>query len=374
MMIDFAGQRMCYTRWDTEEVIQCQVFVAVFPYSNYSYVEAVHSQRQEDFIHCLVNALQYFGGVPGSILMDNFKSGVIRANRYEPVFTDLLNQFSVHYNVTLMATRPGKPKDKPHVEAAVKTVYTRIYAPLRNRVFNTLEDLNVAIGEQLSLHNALPFQRKEHCRSDLFMRYEKPLLRPLPTSAFEVKYTVEAKVQKNYHVILGEDWHQYSVPYEHVGKGVKIIYTRTVVEIYHQHERITMHRRNTSRNGFSTIKEHMPLAHQHQQCIKGWNEEDFKRMAVKVGPYTLSAIEKVLSSRMFHEQTYNSCLGILRLGSKYGNDRLETACKMLQGYKVNYRIIKNILENHQDKKTATPPMLFPLVPEHENIRGASVYQ
>lgn len=374
VMVDFAGQTMSYMDKDTGEIIECQVFVAVFSYSNYCYVEAVHSQKQEDFIGCLVNALKYFGGVPQCILSDNLKSAVKRANRYEPTFTELAEQFGLHYNTTMMATRVAKPKDKPHVESAVRTVYTRIYAPLRNRDFFNLSDLNAAIIEQLVIHNTIPFQRKEHCRKEVFITHELPLLKSLPGKDFEVKQVVEAKVQKNCHVILGQNWHQYSVPYEYVGDQVKIIYTRDLVEIYHNNgKRIAMHPRNCSRNGYTTLEEHLPKNQQHYQKVKGWNENDFKRMAQQIGPNTLAVIEKVLSSRMFHEQTYHSCLGILRLGKTFDNNRLEAACGRASNLtKVSYRLINNILKNHLDKEIQ--PILFQSMPEHDNIRGAQHYQ
>lgn len=374
LMIDFAGDTMHYINRETGELIECQVFVAVFPFSNYCYVVAVHCQKLAELIYCLALALKYFGGVPACILSDCMKTAVKRSNRYEPVFTELIQQLSIHYDTTWMATRPGKPKDKPHVEAAVRNIYTRIYAPLRNREFFSLAELNTAILEQLSIHNTLPFQRKEYCRSDVFLSRELPLLKPLPQNDFELKKTVEAKVQMNYHVILGEDWHQYSVPYQFVRQHVKIVYTLKTVEIYHQLNRIAIHPRNTLRNGYSTLAEHMPPNHQQHRVIKGWNENDFKRMAGKIGPYTLSVIEKILASRFFHEQTFNTCLGILRLGKKHGEDRLETACKMTSGIpRVSYRLINNILKNHRDKETEGSPSLFPVIPEHENIRGASNY-
>lgn len=373
-MIDFAGSTMHYIDRVTGEIIKCQVFVAVFPFNNYCYVEAVESQKQAEFIHCFVQALKYFGGVPACILGDNFKAMVKRSNRYEPVFTDLIQQLSVHYDTTFMATRVGKPKDKPHVEAAMRNVYTRIYAPLRQREFFSLADLNTAIRERLSILNTVPFQRKEHCRKDVFTSQELPLLKTLPANDFELKKTVTAKVQMNYHVILGEDWHQYSVPHRYVREEVRIIYTDRTVEIYHHLNRIAVHLRKTLRNGYSTIAEHLPANHHYQNMVKGWNENDFKRMAEKIGPHTLSAIEKVLASRFFHEQTYNSCLGILRLGKKYGEDRLEAACKITSGIpRLNYRLINNILKNNRDKETGNLLILFPTITEHENIRGASNY-
>ncbi|MCB9303631.1 MAG: hypothetical protein H6566_23585 [Lewinellaceae bacterium] len=60
------------------------------------------SQRQEDFIGAIANAFAYLGGVPACGLIDNLKSGVKRANRYEPAFTELLEQLSLHYGCTFI--------------------------------------------------------------------------------------------------------------------------------------------------------------------------------------------------------------------------------------------------------------------------------
>ncbi|MCB9051343.1 MAG: transposase [Lewinellaceae bacterium] len=77
----------------------------MLPFSGYSYVEALPSQRQEDFIRAIANAFAYLGGVPACGLIDNLKSGVKRANRYEPAFTELLEQLSLHYGCTFMVLR-----------------------------------------------------------------------------------------------------------------------------------------------------------------------------------------------------------------------------------------------------------------------------
>ncbi|MEK7227212.1 MAG: IS21 family transposase, partial [Bacteroidota bacterium] len=377
LMVDFAGKTMSYVIKETGEVVTCQVFVAALAYSGYSYVEAVHSQKQEDFLFCLSNSLHFLEGVPQCILSDNLKSAVKRSNRYEPDFTSLSEQLSVHYDFTLMAARVGKPKDKPHVESAVRTTYYRVYAPLRDKMFFSIEELNEAIRHQLMIHNALPFQRKEGSRESIFMAVEKPLLKPLPTAPFEVKHVVEATVQRNYHVTLGEDWHHYSVPYIHVRERVKIIYTQKTVEVYLNLKRIAFHFRNKTKHAYTTLYEHMPTNHQQQQTARGWDGNYFRREAEKLGPGTLQVIEKALSLKIYPEQTFRTCLGVLRLGNKYGVQRLEAACsRAITGSKVNYRIIKNILENHLDQVpvSATNPNLFSSIIEHENIRGALNYK
>ena len=196
----------------------------------------------------------------------------------------------------------------------------------------------------------------------------------LPAGPFLPKNKVEAKVQRNYHITLGEDWHHYSVPYQHIGKMAQIIYDTDHVEIYLDNVRIACYRRNYNRNGHTTLPEHMPPSQNHYAQIKGYNHDYFIEKANQIGSNTASAISKILDQKIFIEQTYNSCLGVLRLGEKYGSGRLEAAClRALTGYKVTYMGIKKILERNLDK---VPPQtdLFITIPDHENIRGSESYQ
>jgi transposase len=373
MMVDFAGKKITVHRLDGS-VHSYEAFLAILPFSGYTYMEVTVSQKQLDFLNALENALIFFTGVPLCTLMDNFKSGVVKADRYEPQLTDLMQQFGLHYNTTVMATRPYKPRDKASVEKAVHLAYERIYAPLRNRTFENLHQLNVAIAEQLAAHNRRPFRRSEQSREGLFLEQEKPLLRPLPGCRLAVKKVVQAKVQRNYHVVLGEDWHFYSVPFEHVGKQVEIHYTELHVEIYLDIKRVAVHTRRRGRNGYSTLAEHMPERHKHRMYQKGWDADYFRTQARKLSLEVEQAIDKILASRFFYEQTYNACLGILRLEQKYGKERLSAACSIaLKANAVNYRFISNILKSGKDK-ALQQPALQNATAGHENIRGSQAYQ
>jgi hypothetical protein len=188
-------------------------------------------------------------------------------------------------------------------------------------------------------------------------------------------HSVEAKVQKNYHIILGEDWHQYSVPFSYIGKKVQAIYDTDTVEIFYQHQRIALHVRNYKKHGYSTIAAHMPQAHQQYQQQQGWSADHFLLQAEKIGPTTHAYMQQVLAGKRFTEQTYKACLGLMRLATSYGPERMEAACsRALQGRSYNYRTIFNILSANLDKlQPAHQACLFSL-PAHENLRGAKAYE
>ena len=374
MMFDFAGSKIPFTDLQTGEVIYCPILVCTLPFSDYTYLEASLSAHRARMFHTLNQAMNYFGGVPNSVKTDNMKQIVKKSDRYEPSFDELAQQWSLHYGTTMMAARVRKPRDKATVESHVNAVYNRIYARLRNHVFHSVQEINDALWEELERFNSRNFQRCDYSRRDRFLLHEKPLLLALPQEPFIPKNKVIAKVQRNYHVTLGQDWHHYSVPFKYIGRTVNIIYDIEHVEIYLDTIRIAFHKRNYHRNGYTTLEEHMPAHHRHYARSKGWNREYFIEKATPVGIHTTTAVTRILDQKIFIEQTYNSCLGVFRLGEKYGTDRLEAACqRALAGYKVTYTVIRNILEHNLDRAASQPDLMIS-IPEHENIRGAESYQ
>jgi len=373
MQVDFAGDKIGYVDRSTGEWVVCDVLVCILPYSNYMYVEALRSQRQEDFIKGLTHALQYFGGVPQSIKCDNMKTAVVRSCRYEPEFTEAMEYVSAHYGTTIMAARVRKPRDKSSVEKGVDLTYKRIYAPLRSQTFHSLEQLNAAIHTQLELFHTRPFQKKAGSRKEWFESEEKNLLKALPSSHYELRHVTHGKVQRNYHVIVGEDRHQYSVPYELIGKKLKIVYTADTVEIYENLTRVALHKRNYRKNGYTTQAQHMPANHRHVAQQKGWDDEYFLREASYIGHSVQEVVKRILGSRVFYEQSFNSCRGILRLAKQYGNLRLEAACqRALDSPYVNFGLVDRILKNHLDKIPLTEKVQD--IPHHDQIRGSETYK
>lgn len=168
VMIDFAGDKLHYISKDTGERIECPVLVCVLPYSGYSYVEALPNASLPQLVKALNNCLLFFGGAPQSLLTDNMKQMVTKSCKYEPVFTQMILAWSQHNNIHLKAARVREPRDKAHVENEVKITYARIYGPMRNKVYHSVQELNKAILRHLKNHHKQPFQKKEHNRFDLF--------------------------------------------------------------------------------------------------------------------------------------------------------------------------------------------------------------
>ena len=375
MQVDFAGKTMNWVDVATGEVHKCQILVAVMPHSQYTFAIALRSQKVADFIHGLNQALLFFGKLPKVILSDNLKSFVIQADKYDPKFNDLCVQLAAHYQIDLKATRVRKPKDKASVENMVGTVYTRIYAPLRNHVFHSIEELNTGIVEQLAIHNNKPYQQKEGTRHSVFTTYESIVMRDLPSDLFEIKKSATAQARRNYHVLLGEDNVFYSVPYKYAKREATIIYTSKIVELYIDNQRVATHKRvyATGSQQYQTKEEHMPRNHIEWEKAQGFNAAYFLQEADKIGPATRWAIQHILLSRIHEAQSYNSCQGILGFAKKYSPLRLENANLRCQKIgKVSYHMIKNILVRKLDMETDQLELFK--IPKHKNIRGPEAYQ
>lgn len=375
IMVDFAGDKMHYIDRSSGELIGCPVLICVLPYSSFTFAIALDNSTIPQTIKALNNCMYYIGAVPQGLKSDNMKQIVTKACRYEPAFSAALQQWALHYNVTLLATRVAKPKDKAAVENHVKIAYQRLYAPLRDHQFYSLSELNAAIAAQLLVHNGKLMQKRDYSRAQYFEEHEKSLMQPLPNAPFELKHQVIAKVQRNYHITLGENHHHYSVPYQHIGKSVSVIYDTDAVEIYYQHSRIALHTRSFKKHDFTTVKEHMPDGHQRYYEQQGWTPQYFLNQAIRIGPAVQKYVDEVLKSRAFTEQTYNACRGILRLREQYGALRLEAACaRAVKGSVFNYRTIQNILLNNHDLISEETQLDLFKIPNHANVRGPEAYQ
>ena len=369
LFVDYAGHTVPIQNPQTGQIHQAQVFVAVLGMSNYTYAEATWDQTLPNWIGSHINTFEFFAGVPRLLVPDNLKSGVKKADRYDPDINPTYYEMASHYSTAVFPARVRKPKDKAKAEVAVQIVERWILAALRNRTFFNLHSLNHEIRLLLEKLNEKPFKKLSGSRSSWFHSMEKAALLPLPEVRYEVAEWKDARVNIDYHVELNQ--HYYSVPYQLVRHEVRIRHTKNIVEIFHEGKRIASHRKNSFKGGHTTIAEHMPTAHRAQM---EWNPSRILRWAEKVGKSTMSVVHTILHSRKHPEQGYRSCLGILRLRKHYGNERLEAACGRAVEYgECRYKYIRTILEKGLDKQASDLPDTQPQL-NHQNVRGGTYFK
>jgi transposase len=372
MFVDYVGPTVPIINPITGEIIPAQIFVSVLGASNYTYAEATFTQQLHDWVGSHIRAFTFFGGVTQLVIIDNLKSGVAAADRYEPVVNRSYQEMLAHYRTTALPTRPKKPKDKAKVEFAVQLVERWILARLRHQTFFSLTDLNQRISELLTRLNQKPFRKLPGSRRSQYESLDLPALLPLPAHPYQFAEWRHGRVHIDYHVEV--EGHYYSVPHQLRKCQLDVRLTATTVEFFHQNRPVTSHQRSDRLGAFTTVPEHMPS---HHRAHYEWSPGRFLKWAVEIGPYTRDFTRNLIESRKHPELAYRSCLGLLSLAKHYPPQRLEAACQraLVLGV-LRLASVRSILERGLDSQplpeTDTETAATPLV--HENLRGAAYYQ
>ena len=369
LFTDYSGKRPSIVDPATGEEKAVELFVAVLGASNYTFAEATLSQSGPDWIASHCRAFAFLGGVTAAVVPDQLKSAITRACRYEPGVQRTYEEMAAHYGTAIVPARPAHPRDKAKVEVGVQIAQRWILARLRNQIFFSLDALNERIAELLEELNDRVMRIYGVSRRVLFERLDRPALRPLPPERFVYGEWLTAKVNIDYHVDVLR--HYYSVPHSLVHEKVDVRISGATVEVFHGTRRVASHARSDARGRHTTEPSHMPLA--HQQHLE-WTPSRIVYWASTIGPNTKALVEAILEERRHPEQGYRSCLGILRLGKRYGDERLEAACGRAVAVRArSYRHVDSILKNGLDRVPLTPDAEPAGVGHHENVRGGDYY-
>jgi len=371
MLVDFSGDGLSILDRETGEVAKAELFVAVMAASGCTYAEVTPSQELRYWVMAHCHAYEFFGGVPEITVPDQTSTAVTRPCRYDPDLNATYAEMARYYNTAIIPARPRKPRDKAGVENGVLIAQRWILAALRNHTFFSVAEGDEAVRGKLEEYNGRKFQKLDCNRNDLFESVDRPALRPLPATRYEFAEWSSPRVNIDYHVeVMGA---RYSVPFQLVHEKVEARVTASTVEVFFKGRRVASHARLHRPGEFSTVREHMPKA--HQQFLE-WTPSRIIEWAKKTGPCTALLAERVMASRPHPQHGYRCCLGILRLGKRYGSDRLEAACtRALQVGALSYRSIESILKTGLDAQPLIPTQETAVgeAPGHENVRGSGYY-
>ncbi len=370
LFIDYAGQTVPIIDAATGEIRQAQIFVAAMGASSYTYACATATQTAPDWVASLIDALEFIGGLPKLIVPDQPRALIAHPDRYEPGVGRLVEEFCDHYSVAFLPARPGRPRDKPKVEAAVLLVERWILARLRHRRFFSLAELNAAIRELVAELNARPFKKLPGCRREAFERLDRPALRPLPPARMPIVRFKNVGVNIDYHVEF--DGHYYSVPHRLVHKRLELRVSSTTLEAFFGQQRVAVHPYSATKGAFTTLPDHMPASH---RAHREWTPGKLIAWGERVGAACAAVVRWQMEHRPHPEQGYRACLGLQSLARRFGSDRLEAACTRAMAMRSpTYQSIKAILKNGMDRQRATPEPLQTSLPLHDNVRGPDYYR
>ncbi len=163
----------------------------------------------------------------------------------------------------------------------------------------------------------------------------------------------------------------YSVPYTLARKAVEVRTTPATVEIF---TRAPAWLRTCGRG--SRIRPSRSPNTGPRRTRRIWNGRSrLVDWARNTGRFAAQLFQHILDRYPHPEMGYRSCLGLLRLGEKYGPKRLEAACeRALVTGAASYKSVKSILAHSLDLQPVPPDSDPPRSGGHDNIRGAGYYQ
>lgn len=365
VFVDYSGDKIKIIDTDSGKLREVELFVGVMGASNYIYLEGTWSQNISDWVGSHIRMFEYLGGVPQLVIPDNLKSGVLKASRYDPDITPAYYHMLAHYGTAAMPTRVAAAKDKAKVEGGVLIIQRWILARLRHETIYGLAALNKRLRELMDFANNKPMKKYPDSRRQLFIKLDKPNLKPLPANKYIYREYKKARVNSDYHIeLLG---HHYSVPYNLVKQEVDVWYNSNTVECYYQNQCVAKHIRSNVPMGQSTCIEYMPRSHKEYLAL---TPDRMLQWAANIGVATNLIIEDILSKAPHPDIGCRRSHGFLNLSKKYGNIHLELACDyaICNGI-YDYKYIESIIKNKLVQNTATKtPVIV-----HGNIRGADYY-
>ncbi len=367
--VDFSGMTITLTDPVTGEQSEAQVFCAATGFSQLLFARVCRTQGLRDWLDSHALAFEFFGGAPEVLVPDNLKSGVKLACRYDPETNPAYADLAKHYMVTVLPARVRKPKDKAKVENGVLQVERWILAPLRDRIFFSIEEAQDAVEAQQLKVNSRKLSDMPLSRLELFEAEEKAFLQPLPAQRYVFAEWRKAKVGPDYHVRFESQ--AYSVPHRLCRQVLDVRLTSSRVEIFQDSVLVASHPREPGPRYVSTTPEHMPESHRE---YAEWTPQRLSRWASESGPCVGEFVQTMLLTYVRPEHGFRPAFGLIGLSKRYGHERLERACaRALRAGATKYNNVKSILEKGLDLLDVLPePCPDPFI--HENVRGAEYFK
>jgi len=332
----------------------------VLSHSRKAYSESVFRQTTESFVQCLENAFWYFGGVPRTVVIDNLRAGVTRADWYDPELNPRLEAMATHYGTVVLPTKPYTPRHKGKVERGIGYVKSNA---LKGRTFVSLAEQNAhLLNWEASVADTRIHGTTRKQVGKVFAAIERPALGPLPAGRFPFFHEAQRSVHRDGHVEVAKAY--YSIPPEYLGLRVWVRWDGRLVRIFNKRmEQIALHAQ-VEAGRFSTHAGDIDARKRSQvESGRDW----LITRAQRIGPASHRWASAMVAERGI--QGVRVLLGLLRLADKHPCDEIETACETALTHRAfRLRALRGLL-----KQTGAKQQAFEFASEHEIIRPLTAY-
>ena len=393
MYIDWVGERPAVIQNpETEELTAAHFFVTAVGVSDEIYCEAFPDEKLPNFLTGVTHAVSFYGAVTKYFVPDNLKTAVTRNSRDDLILQTGFDDLQDFYGAIVTPTLPASPHGKPTVEESVLFIERRVLYEIKKHKYPSFGELNRAVRQLVNEINHENFEHKTYSRHDLFVKYDKPCMMPLPGKAFTVcDYKTVDHIPDYYHVEY--DDHYYSVPYQMYNEPCIIKASASVVKICDIYNRVIYKhpRAYEMYPRYITAEEHMAPNHRYEKELGERTDKDYLRWAARFGPNTVQLIDAILKRPKYKEQSYRSCMGVLQMAKTIPVAEMEKiAGECIASNSCKYSTVRDLIKTYHarhktdvqtpegkkensdapEKKTCSGEQG---TPEHGNIRGPHYY-
>jgi transposase len=336
------------------------LFRMVLSHSRKGYSEVVWQQTTESFIRCLENAFRFFGGVPATLIIDNLRAAVTRADWYDPELNTKVVEFCRHYGTVMLPTRPAMPRHKGKIEAGVKFAQNNA---LKGHSFASLNEQNLFLADwEKSVADTRIHGTTRQQVGKVFNEVERLKLLPLPAGLFPVFEEAPRTVHRDGYIELQRAY--YSVPPEYVGRQVWARWESRLLRVFNQRREVIAVHALAEPGKFTTDPNHLhsPYRHVVQQGLDHLLDRA-RLIGVQTGSWAEAMVQQrgPIGVRVLH--------GLLALAQKHPVKTLEQAAqKALHHGTWRLRDLRTLLD-----LTAPSPQLD-FLETHPLIRNLDTYR
>lgn len=336
------------------------VFRVVLSHSRKGYSEAVLKQSTESFIGALENAFRHFGGVPKTLVVDNLKAAVLRADWFDPDLNPKIQSFCEHYGTVILPTKPRMARHKGKIEAGVKYVQSN---GLKGRSFSSLHEENAFLLEwETTVADTRIHGTTRKQVGKVFQEAEREALLPLPVDRFPFFHEAQRSVHRDGHVEVDKAY--YSMPPEYVGRKVWVRWDSHTVRIFDRRmQQVALHvKREPGR--FATQPAH--IAAEKINSVERGAAWLLNKVSL-IGSHTQEWAEAMLQERGI--QGVRVLQGLRSLAERHPHTSIEKACEIAHSHGAyKLRFIRALIQRQAPKQEP-----FEFIDTHPIIRSLSDY-
>lgn len=380
LYIDWVGDQPALVRNpdNPDKKLKAHFLVFTMGYSSLTYAAAFPDEKTPCVIDGINRALSYMQALPEAFRPDNMKTAITSNTREGIVLSTAMEDLQSYYNTPVLPARPLKPRDKASVERAVLILESELLPRLDGSTFKSFDELNKVISEYLEDLNTRVKTGESMSRKDLFEKYDKPNMKPLPTRLFQLCEYKKLKVQRSCHIKYSGRY--YSVPYQYVGQTVIVKISGSSLQICDKNNKPVWTHSLLSDPGsrYVTVETHLKSNYQKSRQVERRGIHYFYDQAEKVGPSVRKLLEQLCDQYQFEEQAYNSFNGIIYACDGYPNKLAnQAAANCLIHSAIGYKaFVEELTRLAADRQIArkNKRKVRKETTSHSNIRGKDYYR